>query len=117
MSGAPIISGICQFAKPTSAGMNAPNIMIRPCSVVSSLKSSGCTICRPGWNSSARIVSAMRPPTMNIAKLKNRYSVPMSLWFVDVSQRRMPFGLIQARGVVGERERRVHVVLLASWFR
>ena len=42
MSGAPIIIGICQFAKPTAAGMIAPNTMMRPCSVVSELKNSGC---------------------------------------------------------------------------
>ncbi len=72
MSGAPIIIGICQFAKPTNAGMNAPNTMIKPCIVVSWLKSSGCTNCRPGWNSSARMISAIRPPTMNIVKLKHR---------------------------------------------
>ena len=42
MSGAPIIIGICQFAKPTNAGMIAPNTMIRPCMVVSWLKNSGC---------------------------------------------------------------------------
>jgi hypothetical protein len=30
MSGAPICSGISQFAKPTKAGMIAPNTMIRP---------------------------------------------------------------------------------------
>jgi len=35
MSGAPIIIGICQFAKPTNAGMIAPKIMIRPCEVTS----------------------------------------------------------------------------------
>src|SRR5690348_13392320 len=35
MSGAPIIIGICQFANPTAAGMIAPKIMMRPCSVVS----------------------------------------------------------------------------------
>ena len=33
MSGAPIISGIIQLAKPTKAGITAPNTMIRPCSV------------------------------------------------------------------------------------
>ena len=42
MSGAPIIIGICQFAKPTAAGMIAPKIMMRPCSVVIELKNSGC---------------------------------------------------------------------------
>ena len=41
MSGAPICSGIIQFAKPTNAGMIAPNTMIRPCMVVSWLKNSG----------------------------------------------------------------------------
>jgi hypothetical protein len=30
MSGAPICIGISQFAKPTKAGMIAPNTMIRP---------------------------------------------------------------------------------------
>ena len=79
MSGAPIIIGICQFAKPTAAGMIAPKTMMRPCSVVSELKNSGCTICRPGWNSSVRMVSAIMPPTKNIVSENSRYSVPMSL--------------------------------------
>ena len=48
MSAAPICSGIIQFAKPTKAGMIAPNTMIRPCIVVSWLNSSGLTNCRPG---------------------------------------------------------------------
>jgi len=48
MSDAPICNGIIQFAKPTKAGMIAPNTMIRPCMVVSWLKSSGLTNCRPG---------------------------------------------------------------------
>ena len=42
--------------------MIAPNTMIRPCMVVSWLKNSGRTICRPGSNSSARIISAITPP-------------------------------------------------------
>ena len=92
MSGAPIISGICQFAKPTAAGMIAPNIMMRPCSVVIELKNSGCTICRPGSKSSARMVIAIVPPTMNIVNENHRYIVPMSLWLVVVSQRMIPLG-------------------------
>ena len=48
MSGAPIIIGICQFAKPTNAGMIAPNTMIRPCMVVSWLKKSGFDELQPG---------------------------------------------------------------------
>src|SRR5271157_869048 len=35
MSGAPIISGTCQLAKPTAAGMIEPKIMISPCTVLS----------------------------------------------------------------------------------
>ena len=35
MSGAPSISGTCQFANPVKAGMMTPKIMIRPCIVVS----------------------------------------------------------------------------------
>ena len=35
MSAAPICKGIIQFAKPTKAGMMAPNTMIKPCMVVS----------------------------------------------------------------------------------
>ena len=92
MSGAPIIIGTCQFAKPTAAGMIAPKIMMRPCSVVSELKNSGWTICSPGWNSSARMVSAMQPPTKNIVSENSRYSVPMSLWLVVVIQRMIPVG-------------------------
>ena len=34
MSGAPIIMGISQFARPTKAGIIAPNIMTNPCRVV-----------------------------------------------------------------------------------
>ncbi len=40
MSGAPIMSGICQLAKPTKAGMIAPNTITSPCMVVSWLKNS-----------------------------------------------------------------------------
>ena len=34
MSAAPICRGIIQLAKPTKAGMMAPNTMIKPCMVV-----------------------------------------------------------------------------------
>src|ERR1700744_874075 len=90
MSDAPICSGIIQFAKPTNAGMIAPNTMINPCMVVSWLKNSGRMICRPGSNNSARIISAITPPDRNMVNEKIRYSVPMSLWLVANSQRRQP---------------------------
>ena len=92
MSGAPICSGIIQFAKPTNAGMIAPNTMIRPCIVVNWLNSSGLTSCSPGWNSSARIARASTPPTISMVNENSRYSVPMSLWLVAYTQRRHPAG-------------------------
>ncbi|MNV05513.1 hypothetical protein D3C71_958540 [compost metagenome] len=52
--------------------MMAPNTMIRPCMVVNWLNSSGFTICRPGWNSSARISRASTPPIISIVKLNSR---------------------------------------------
>ena len=79
MSGAPICIGISQFAKPTKAGMIAPKTMIRPCSVVIWLNSSGVTTCMPGMNNSARITIAMKPPVRNMMKLNHRYIVPISL--------------------------------------
>ena len=82
MSAAPICKGIIQFAKPTKAGMMAPNTMIRPCMVVSWLNNSGLTNCKPGLNSSARIPNAKTPPMISMVKANNRYSVPMSLWLV-----------------------------------
>ena len=42
MSGAPIIIGTIQLARPTKAGMIAPKIMTSACIVVISLKKSGC---------------------------------------------------------------------------
>ena len=92
MSGAPIIRGICQFARPTKAGIAAPKIMTRAWTVVIWLKKCGVTTCNPGTNNSVRMMSAINPPMMNITKENHRYSVPMSLWFVVNSQRVMPVG-------------------------
>ena len=92
MSGAPICSGIIQLAKPTKAGMIAPNTMISPCIVVSWLKNCGLKNCKPGWNNSRRISSASTPPTISMVNENRRYIVPMSLWFVAYSQRRQPVG-------------------------
>ena len=92
MSGAPICIGISQLAKPTKAGMIAPNTMISPCSVVIWLNASGFTTCMPGTNNSARITIAMKPPVRNMTKLNHRYIVPMSLWLVVLTQRMRPPG-------------------------
>src|SRR5450830_1476473 len=90
MSGAPIISGIIQLARPTKAGITAPKTITRPCMVVIWLKNAGSTMCSPGWNSSARITMAKEPPSRNMAKLNHRYSVPISLWLVVSTQRIRP---------------------------
>src|SRR5690606_28948614 len=45
MSGAPIIIGTIQFARPTNAGMTAPKIMTSACIVVMELKNWGSTNC------------------------------------------------------------------------
>ena len=79
ISGEPIIIGIIQLASPANAGITAPNTMISACSVVMELKNIGSTNCMPGSNSSARITSAIAPPTMNMIREVNRYKVPMSL--------------------------------------
>jgi hypothetical protein len=93
MSGAPTINGIIQLPRPTKAGMIAPKIITSACMVVSWLKKYGCISCRPGLNSSARISIAKLPPIKNIVSAKTRYSVPMSLWLVDMNQRwKKPFG-------------------------
>ena len=92
MSGAPIIIGISQLAKPTKAGITAPKIITSACMVVIWLKNCGLTICRPGSNSSARMISAMVPPMKNISSENSRYKVPMSLWLVVNNQRLKPLG-------------------------
>jgi hypothetical protein len=91
MSGAPICSGIIQLPSPTVAGITAPNTMISAWTVVIVLKKPGSTSCIPGSKSSARMTSAIDPPIRNMTRLNTRYIVPMSLWFVVVSQRRIPF--------------------------
>ena len=90
MSGAPIINGIIQLARPTKAGITAPKTITRPCMVVIWLKNAGSTICSPGWNSSARITIANEPPNRNMENANHRYSVPMSLWLVVSTQRIRP---------------------------
>ncbi len=79
MSGAPIIIGIIQLARPTKAGMTAPKIITSACMVVIWLKNSGSTSCRPGYISSPRMTIAISPPTKNITSAIVRYIVPMSL--------------------------------------
>jgi hypothetical protein len=62
-SGEPICSGMMTLAKPTNSGVANSSNMIVPCMVNSWLYCSPLKNCVPGRASSARIISAMRPPT------------------------------------------------------
>ncbi len=90
ISGAPIIIGIIQLARPTAPGITTPKIIISACMVVMELKNWGSTYCSPGCINSRRTTRAMAPPTRNISRENSRYSVPMSLWLVVNSQRIRP---------------------------
>ena len=79
ISGAPIIIGISQLAKPVNAGITTPKIIMMACIVVIELKNCGSTNCRPGWNNSVRITNAMTPPIRNMMNANHKYKVPMSL--------------------------------------
>ena len=65
-SGAPSCSGMMAFAKAAKSGVAKSSSMIVPCMVNSWLNwSLVSTTCRPGETSSARMISAMIPPSMN----------------------------------------------------
>ncbi len=61
-SGAPIWSGMIQFAKPEKIGVANMNSITVPCIVKAWLNCSFEMSCRPGRASSARMSSAIRPP-------------------------------------------------------
>jgi hypothetical protein len=94
MSGAPIIKGVNQLPKPPIiAGMIMKNTMISPWPVTKTLKVCGSAkICRPGCISSARIIIERNTPTTPAMMANTRYIVPMSLWFVEQTNRRQPVG-------------------------
>ena len=90
MSGAPIISGTNQLPKPPIiAGMTMKNTMIRPCAGHEHVEQ--VRIVRKvlqTWScSSRRMATDSAPPTTPAIMAKIRYIVPMSLWFVEYSQR------------------------------
>lgn len=66
-SGAPIWSGMIQFAKPAKSGVANISSITVPCIVKAWLNCSFDMICMPGRASSARISSAMMPPMMKNA--------------------------------------------------
>ncbi len=83
-SGAPICSGMIQFANPANSGVANISSMIVPCIVNAWLNCSFDMICVPGRASSARMKSASRPPMQKNANDVTRYIVPIVLWSVVV---------------------------------
>ena len=94
MSGAPICSGTNQLPKPPMVdGMTMKNTMMRPWPVTNTLNMCGFEkYCMPGSASSSRMTTERAPPMTPAIIAKMRYIVPMSLWFVEKSQRRSPVG-------------------------
>ncbi|SFY47497.1 hypothetical protein STEPF1_00708 [Streptomyces sp. F-1] len=78
-SGAPICSGMIQLVKPENRGVANISSMTVPCMVNAWLNCSLETICSPGRASSARMMSASRPPRRKNANDVARYSVPIVL--------------------------------------
>ena len=81
-SGAPICSGMIQFAKPANSGVANISSMIVPCIVNSLVELLVRQELVPGRASSARISSAITPPIRKNANDVTRYIVPMVLWSV-----------------------------------
>ena len=97
---------------PTIAGITMKNTMMSPCAVTSTFHrcsawsnvcSPPCSIAAqrgrywmPGCISSARISPEIEPPMIPATIAKIRYSVPMSLWLVDMNQRAKKPGLWSA---------------------
>jgi hypothetical protein len=82
------------------------NTMIRPCAVISTFHMWLAASMSPPFNpgsksmpgeaSSARMMAEMVPPITPAMIAKIRYSVPMSLWLVDMNQRAKKPGLWSA---------------------
>ncbi|GGR02516.1 hypothetical protein GCM10010195_67790 [Kitasatospora griseola] len=78
-SGAPICSGMIQFAKPVNSGIANSSSITEPCMVNAWLNCSLERICVPGRASSARITNASTPPIRKNANALTRYIVPIVL--------------------------------------
>ncbi len=78
-SGAPIWSGMIQLAKPVNRGIAKSSSMTEPCIVNAWLYCSFDTSWVPGRANSARMTSAISPPTRKKTNAETRYSVPILL--------------------------------------
>jgi hypothetical protein len=88
MSGAPIISGRSQFPNPPmKIGVTKKNSIRRPWAVIIVLYSWSSPRKDPGCPSSVRIISLVDTPKRPAQTPNRKYSVPISLWFVEKNQR------------------------------
>lgn len=99
MSGAPIIRGISQLPNPPiMMGMTIKKIMMKAWAVTSTLKIWSLPRSDPGCVSSIRIRMLRQAPIRPAQAPNRRYKVPMSLWFVENSQRVMNTGSMAELG-------------------
>lgn len=93
MSGVPSIRGISQFPNPPiMMGMTMKKIMMNAWAVTKTLKIWSLPNKVPGCVSSMRIRMLRQAPTRPDHAPNIRYRVPISLWFVENSQRVMYTG-------------------------
>lgn len=93
ISGAPIISGISQFPNPPIIiGITMKKIIMKAWAVTNTLKIWSLPNRVPGWVSSIRIRMLRQAPINPDQAPNRRYRVPISLWFVENSQRVMYTG-------------------------
>lgn len=93
ISGAPIIRGISQLPKPPIImGITMKKIIINAWAVTRTLKIWSLPSSDPGWVSSIRIKMLRQAPIRPDQAPNSKYRVPMSLWFVENSQRVMNTG-------------------------
>ena len=92
MSGAPICNGTNQLPNPPiMAGITMKNTMMRPWPVTNTLYMWPLAkYWSPGSCSSMRTITDRNAPIVPATMANSRYIVPMSLWFVEFSQRDMP---------------------------
>lgn len=93
MSGAPIIRGISQLPNPPiMIGITIKKIMMNAWAVTRTLKIWSLPNSEPGCVSSIRMRMLKHAPVRPDQAPNRRYRVPMSLWFVENSQRVMNTG-------------------------
>jgi hypothetical protein len=91
MSGAPIIIGIIQFARPTKARHDGAEHHHQAVQRGHLVEERRLHELHAGLEQLRADDHGKAPPRRNMAKENHRYIVPMSLWLVVNSQRLMPF--------------------------